>query len=233
MRVLVYYEEIDIVSQLVKYIKDYDINNDFMIHSQSTKEIFNKSNNEYDIYFIQYSYPLSETKMNLWEKYIHKNKNQVIFVFICDSIGMVENIPSLNPIFFIRKNRMARDLDKLFVFINKFIEKKNHFIKTTFNSQLSKLKFGDVIYIEDYGYETLFNMIDKKVLIFGRIEDIVEELKEATLIPIKKTCFINIDKINYIGSQYIILVNGEVLRVDRQYYDKMIDAYKENLIYGI
>ncbi len=104
-----------------------------------------------------------------------------------------------------------------------FIFKENLFIRS--NSQLLKLKFEDIVYLEaDANYTQVFTT-EKKYTIRSSMKELQEKLADNRFARVHKSFLINLEKIESIQAEFI-QISGKEIPIGRLQYSWLLRQIK-------
>lgn len=144
----------------------------------------------------------------------------------CENIGLiicseredfVFEVLNLQPVCFLRINKMEEDLDKLRISINEYLEKRDAIIRLKAGSMQLRLNLKAIIYIESYGHYLIIHTISGEYKIREKISNIVERINTKILVRIHKSYIVNLNFIEKIDSTSIQLKSKLILPIGKTF----------------
>ncbi|WP_297633144.1 LytTR family DNA-binding domain-containing protein [uncultured Clostridium sp.] len=124
---------------------------------------------------------------------------------------LVFEVLNLQPVCFIRINKLTEDMCKLQENINEYLEKKDTVIKLKAGSMQLRLNLKAIIYIESYGHYLIIHTTSGEYKIREKISNIVEKINRKILVRIHKSYIVNLNFIEKIDPSTVELKSKVVL----------------------
>lgn len=206
---------------LYKYSNQYRL--DFVIDCFENGDKLLKSNNKYEIIFIEY-FLLGKNGLEI-AKLLRKNNIYSKIIFISQNTKFILESFTVSPFRFLTKPLDDKILFK--TLDDYFSEKGVHhplWINNNFNTFC--IHTNDIFYIEADNKYCYIHLKDKKILCKKTMARVYDTLPKPHFQKINRAFIVNLDVINKYNSDNAQLSNGEKLHITRTYFK----SFKENYL---
>lgn len=192
------------------------------------QELFQNPNQikEWDVLFMDISMP-GENGMQVAAKVKQQNE-KIILVFITSYIDFAIEGYKINALRYVLKKDLKGALPEAVdaVCRQMKIQKKELFYDCLEGRQL--LAVPELYYIESKGHKLQLNVRDDRVYtMYGKLDDLEEQLNAYNFIRIHKSFLVNYQHIRSIKNYILTLDNGVELMIPRERYRQVKEQYYE------
>ncbi len=159
-------------------------------------------------------------------KHLHTNKNIKNIIFVSQNEGVIHDTLKLQPLYFIRKRHIDKDLEDAMHIVKESLS--NHNV-SGFNHNYVDVQ--DILYIESHDHDICIYNNHECIRIRTTLKKLEQELKEMNFVRIHRSYIVNIKKVKRIMSTYVILENDIKLEVGRRYKINIKDYVNQNILF--
>ncbi len=129
--------------------------------------------------------------------------------------------------FFIRKENLKHDLERLWIKINQDNVKNTDYIEIISDRKRQMILKKEIIYIESNRNKCQIYMIKEQYEVYRTLKSFLNELDSNQYFRLNSYTIINLEYVKSVSGKEVVLINGESFVLKRNYND-FIDAYHNN-----
>jgi len=212
---------IDLISgEIEKIFNDCDREIHIKKYSNPHFLIENFKANRYDLIFLDISMP--ELDGFQTAERLHEIHSDVNIIFVTAFDDMVYQVFFYKPVTFLKKSNFSDDLRNYIDLILKAVDDKNIFTVSDEAGKKVRINLSEIIYFESQKnyLKIYFKDNNKNIEIRKTLKSFLEEMNTPKLIQIHKSYAVNMDNVIKFKGNDIILSNGALLSVGRNFYDE-------------
>lgn len=216
-------------NKFAQILKDNGIIAEFNKFIDPVKFMESLKENNYDLVFLDISMsPVSGLEI---ADYISKNANFTRIVFITNHDVFARKTFRYSPIAFISKKFFYEELAENIEIIFNKLKVLTSYFSVVINKIPQKIKIADIYYIStdrDSINNIIIHKTDGTQLIQRKtIKSVLDEINNDVMVQINKGIIVNVANIKKleVNKTEIILDNGEMLTVSRNYYNILKEKY--------
>lgn len=163
--------------------------------------------------------------------YIKNGNEDAIIIFVSNRVGLVHKALEVQPTYFIRKNNLLKDMKVLSSIIKRIFKKRSDAIIFEYRGRKTSLFINDIIYAESLGHNIMLHTSNNSYEFRSNFQSLYKKFSQVKFSQIHKSYAININKILEIRKKEIVLEGNVILPLGRKYREKVVEDYKESLLY--
>lgn len=179
----------------------------------------------YDYYFIDIMLK-GENGINCGKEILSKNYFAKI-IYMSSEESLVYDTFVSKVYFFLRKEKLDEDLDKLEVKILQDSIKNSAYIEIISKRRKYLILKRDIIYIESNRNKCNVYTMDNQYEVYKTLKSFLSELDTNNFFRINSYTIINLENIKTVSNKKVILINDQVFMLKRN-YNNFVDAYHNN-----
>lgn len=224
MKILIIDDDLVFGEKLEKLINEKFNNkkNDIVVRS-SISDLDMKQ--KYDYYFIDILLE-GENGINCGKTIIDKNYFAKI-IYMSSEESLVYDTFVSKVYFFLRKENLKHDLERLWLKVNQDNIKNNDYIEIISDRKKQMILKRDIIYIESNRNKCQIYMIKNQYEVYKTLKSFLDELDTNQYFRLNSYTIINLEHVKNVNGKKVTLINDEVFVLKRNYND-FIDAYHNN-----
>ncbi len=180
---------------------------------------------KFDYYFIDIMLE-GENGINCGKMIIDKNYFAKI-IYMSSEESLVYDTFASKVYFFIRKENLKHDLERLWIKINQDNVKNTDYIEIISDRKRQMILKKEIIYIESNRNKCQIYMIKEQYEVYRTLKSFLNELDSNQYFRLNSYTIINLEYVKSVSGKEIVLINGESFVLKRNYND-FIDAYHNN-----
>lgn len=224
MKILIIDDDLVFGERLEKLINEKFNNkkNDIVVRS-SISDLDMKQ--KYDYYFIDILLE-GENGINCGKTIIDKNYFAKI-IYMSSEESLVYDTFVSKVYFFLRKENLKHDLERLWLKVNQDNIKNNDYIEIISDRKKQMILKRDIIYIESNRNKCQIYMIKDQYEVYKTLKSFLDELDTNQYFRLNSYTIINLEHVKNVNGKKVTLINDEVFVLKRNYND-FIDACHNN-----
>lgn len=159
--------------------------------------------------------------------YLGRISSRINIVFVTNRDDMVFEAIHSNPIRFIRKSHLNKELEEAILYLINKIAKETYIITFSNSKETCCFPIYDIWFLESKKHYVYFYVNDEVYKLRIKLSSCDEMLKDFGFIKTHGSYMVNIRRIKTIGTKKVILKNGVELPVSRS------NAEKIKLLYAV
>ena len=179
----------------------------------------------FDYYFIDIMLE-GENGINCGKMIIDKNYFAKI-IYMSSEESLVYDTFASKVYFFIRKENLKHDLERLWIKINQDNVKNTDYIEIISDRKRQMILKKEIIYIESNRNKCQIYMIKEQYEVYRTLKSFLNELDSNQYFRLNSYTIINLEYVKSVSGKEVVLINGESFVLKRNYND-FIDAYHNN-----
>lgn len=180
---------------------------------------------KFDYYFIDIMLE-GENGINCGKMIIDKNYFAKI-IYMSSEESLVYDTFASKVYFFIRKENLKHDLERLWIKINQDNVKNTDYIEIISDCKRQMILKKEIIYIESNRNKCQIYMIKEQYEVYRTLKSFLNELDSNQYFRLNSYTIINLEYVKSVSGKEVVLINGESFVLKRNYND-FIDAYHNN-----
>ena len=180
---------------------------------------------KFDYYFIDIMLE-GENGINCGKMIIDKNYFAKI-IYMSSEESLVYDTFASKVYFFIRKENLKHDLERLWIKINQDNVKNTDYIEIISDRKRQMILKKEIIYIESNRNKCQIYMIKEQCEVYRTLKSFLNELDSNQYFRLNSYTIINLEYVKSVSGKEVVLINGESFVLKRNYND-FIDAYHNN-----
>lgn len=180
---------------------------------------------KYDYYFIDIMLE-GENGINCGKTIIDKNYFAKI-IYMSSEESLVYDTFVSKVYFFLRKENLKQDLERLWLKVNQDNIKNNDYIEIISDRKKQMILKKDIIYIESNRNKCQIYMLKNQYEVYKTLKSFLDELDTNQYFRLNSYTIINLEYVKNVNGKKVTLINDEVFVLKRNYND-FIDAYHNN-----
>lgn len=180
---------------------------------------------KFDYYFIDIMLE-GENGTNCGKMIIDKNYFAKI-IYMSSEESLVYDTFASKVYFFIRKENLKHDLERLWIKINQDNVKNTDYIEIISDRKRQMILKKEIIYIESNRNKCQIYMIKEQYEVYRTLKSFLNELDSNQYFRLNSYTIINLEYVKSVSGKEVVLINGESFVLKRNYND-FIDAYHNN-----
>ena len=180
---------------------------------------------KFDYYFIDIMLE-GENGINCGKMIIDKNYFAKI-IYMSSEESLVYDTFASKVYFFIRKENLKHDLERLWIKINQDNVKNTDYIEIISDRKRQMILKKEIIYIESNRNKCQIYMIKEQYEVYRTLKSFLNELDSNQYFRLNSYTIINLEYVKSVSGKEVVLINGESFVLKRNYND-FIDAYYNN-----
>ena len=180
---------------------------------------------KFDYYFIDIMLE-GENGINCGKMIIDKNYFAKI-IYMSSEESLVYDTFASKVYFFIRKENLKHDLERLWIKINQDNVKNTDYIEIISDRKRQMILKKEIIYIESNRNKCQIYMIKEQYEVYITLKSFLNELDSNQYFRLNSYTIINLEYVKSVSGKEVVLINGESFVLKRNYND-FIDAYHNN-----
>lgn len=180
---------------------------------------------KFDYYFIDIMLE-GENGINCGKMIIDKNYFAKI-IYMSSEESLVCDTFASKVYFFIRKENLKHDLERLWIKINQDNVKNTDYIEIISDRKRQMILKKEIIYIESNRNKCQIYMIKEQYEVYRTLKSFLNELDSNQYFRLNSYTIINLEYVKSVSGKEVVLINGESFVLKRNYND-FIDAYHNN-----
>ena len=180
---------------------------------------------KFDYYFIDIMLE-GENGINCGKMIIDKNYFAKI-IYMSSEESLVYDTFASKVYFFIRKENLKHDLERLWIKINQDNVKNTDYIEIISDRKRQMILKKEIIYIESNRNKCQIYMIKEQYEVYRTLKSFLNELDSNQYFRLNSYTIINLEYVKSVSGKEVVLINGESFVLKRNYND-FIDAYHNN-----
>lgn len=180
---------------------------------------------KYDYYFIDIMLE-GENGINCGKTIIDKNYFAKI-IYMSSEESLVYDTFVSKVYFFLRKENLKQDLERLWFKVNQDNIKNNDYIEIISDRKKQMILKKDIIYIESNRNKCQIYMLKNQYEVYKTLKSFLDELDTNQYFRLNSYTIINLEYVKNVNGKKVTLINDEVFVLKRNYND-FIDAYHNN-----
>ncbi len=224
MKILIIDDDLVFGERLENFINEKfsDKKNDIVVEtSLSNVDLKQK----FDYYFIDIMLE-GENGINCGKTIIDKNYFAKI-IYMSSEESLVYDTFVSKVYFFLRKENLKQDLERLWLKINQDNIKNNDYIEIISDRKRQIILKKDIIYIESNRNKCQIYMLNNQYEVYKTLKSFLDELDTNQYFRLNNYTIINLEYVKNVNGKKVILINDEVFVLKRNYND-FINAYHNN-----
>lgn len=158
---------------------------------------------------------------------IRETNKEVYLVFITAFVDYAVEGYKVEPIRYILKDMLNKMLPECMETILHRLKLKGHKVKYSFIEGEKELLTGKLYYVESREHKLVFHMSTGQLHLYGKLDDIEDDLVDYGFIRIHKSYLLNIKHIQELGNYKAKLKTGDWLPIPREKYRHVKERYFE------
>lgn len=196
--------------------------NDIVIKNNITNLDLNQN---YDYYFIDIMLD-GENGINCGKTILDKNYfAKIIYMSSEDSLVYDTFVSKLY--FFLRKENLNKDLERLWYKIEQDNVKNNDYIEIISKRKRELILKKNIIYIESNRNKCQIYLLNGEYEVYKTLKSFLSELNADKFFRINSYTIINLEYIKNVSNKKITLINNKLFTLKRN-YSSFVDAYHNN-----
>lgn len=180
---------------------------------------------KFDYYFIDIMLE-GENGINCGKMIIDKNYFAII-IYMSSEESLVYDTFASKVYFFLRKENLKHDLERLWIKINQDNVKNTDYIEIISDRKRQMILKKEIIYIESNRNKCQIYMIKEQYEVYRTLKSFLNELDSNQYFRLNSYTIINLEYVKSVSGKEVVLINGESFVLKRNYND-FIDAYHNN-----
>ena len=180
---------------------------------------------KFDYYFIDIMLE-GENGINCGKMIIDKNYFAKI-IYMSSEESLVYDTFASKVYFFLRKENLKHDLERLWIKINQDNVKNTDYIEIISDRKRQMILKKEIIYIESNRNKCQIYMIRGQYEVYRTLKSFLNELDSNQYFRLNSYTIINLEYVKSVSGKEVVLINGESFILKRNYND-FIDAYHNN-----
>lgn len=180
---------------------------------------------KFDYYFIDIMLE-GENGINCGKMILDKNYFAKI-IYMSSEESLVYDTFASKVYFFIRKENLKHDLERLWIKINQDNVKNTDYIEIISDRRRQMILKKEIIYIESNRNKCQIYMIKEQYEVYRTLKSFLNELDSNQYFRLNSYTIINLEYVKSVSGKEVVLINGESFVLKRNYND-FIDAYHNN-----
>ena len=180
---------------------------------------------KFDYYFIDIMLE-GENGINFVKMIIDKNYFAKI-IYMSSEESLVYDTFASKVYFFLRKENLKHDLERLWIKINQDNVKNTDYIEIISDRKRQMILKKEIIYIESNRNKCQIYMIRGQYEVYRTLKSFLNELDSNQYFRLNSYTIINLEYVKSVSGKEVVLINGESFILKRNYND-FIDAYHNN-----
>ncbi|GEM_PF-261095 len=180
---------------------------------------------KFDYYFIDIMLE-GENGINCGKMIIDKNYFAKI-IYMSSEESLVYDTFASKVYFFLRKENLKHDLERLWIKINQDNVKNTDYIEIISDRKRQMILKKEIIYIESNRNKCQIYMIKEQYEVYRTLKSFLNELDSNQYFRLNSYTIINLEYVKSVSGKEVVLINGESFVLKRNYND-FIDAYHNN-----
>lgn len=180
---------------------------------------------KFDYYFIDIMLE-GENGINCGKMIIDKNYFAKI-IYMSSEESLVYDTFASKVYFFLRKENLKHDLERLWIKINQDNVKNTDYIEIISDHKRQMILKKEIIYIESNRNKCQIYMIKEQYEVYRTLKSFLNELDSNQYFRLNSYTIINLEYVKSVSGKEVVLINGESFVLKRNYND-FIDAYHNN-----
>lgn len=157
-----------------------------------------------------------------------KHRNSYI-IFVSAKYELVHQAMGLKCYYFIRKNSYDDDLQVFYSLIDKEL-KDDQFIELNYRSGKTLIPLNQIIYIECQNHYLRIVLDQNEYYDNRTLNKIISVLPNTIFVQIHRSYLINIKFLKQYKKDYLVMSNGDILKISYSYRNAFDEFYQEYLI---
>ena len=179
----------------------------------------------YDYYFIDIMFD-GENGINCGKAILDKNYFAKI-IYMSSEDSLVYDTFVSKVYFFLRKEKLIQDLERLWYKIEQDSIKNNDYIEIISKRKREFLLKKDIIYIESNRNKCQIYLLDGQYEVYKTLKSFLSELNADKFFRINNYTIINLEYVKSVNNKRITLTNDTQFTLKRN-YNSFVDAYHNN-----
>lgn len=196
--------------------------NDILVKDAITNVDLNQN---YDYYFIDILLD-GENGINCGKAILEKNYFAKI-IYMSSEESLVYDIFVSKVYYFLRKEKLESDLERLWEKIEKDSIKNCNYLEIICNRKKEVILKKDIVYIESNRNKCKIYLLDNQYEIYKTLKSFQNELDRDIFFRINNYTIINLEHIKSVSHKKITLINDKTFTLKRN-YDSFVNAYHNN-----
>lgn len=180
---------------------------------------------KFDYYFIDIMLE-GENGINCGKMIIDKNYFAKI-IYMSSEESLVYDTFASKVYFFLRKENLKHDLERLWIKINQDNVKNTDYIEIISDRKRQMILKKEITYIESNRNKCQIYMIKEQYEVYRTLKSFLNELDSNQYFRLNSYTIINLEYVKSVSGKEVVLINGESFVLKRNYND-FIDAYHNN-----
>ena len=180
---------------------------------------------KFDYYFIDIMLA-GENGINCGKMILDKNYFAKI-IYMSSEESLVYDTFASKVYFFLRKENLKHDLERLWIKINQDKVKNTDYIEIISDRKRQMILKKEIIYIESNRNKCQIYMIKDQYEVYRTLKSFLNELDSNQYFRLNSYTIINLEHVKSVSGKEVILINGESFILKRNYND-FINAYHNN-----
>ena len=180
---------------------------------------------KFDYYFIDIMLE-GENGINCGKMIIDKNYFAKI-IYMSSEESLVYDTFASKVYFFLRKENLKHDLERLWIKINQDNVKNTDYIEIISDRKRQMILKKEIIYIESNRNKCQIYMIKEQYEVYRTLKSFLNELDSNQYFRLNSYTIINLEYVKSVSGKEVVLINGESFVLKRNYND-FIDEYHNN-----
>lgn len=180
---------------------------------------------KFDYYFIDIMLE-GENGINCGKMIIDKNYFAKI-IYMSSEESLVYDTFASKVYFFLRKENLKHDLERLWIKINQDNVKNTDYIEIISDRKRQMILKKEIIYIESNRNKCQIYIIKEQYEVYRTLKSFLNELDSNQYFRLNSYTIINLEYVKSVSGKEVVLINGESFVLKRNYND-FIDAYHNN-----
>ena len=180
---------------------------------------------KFDYYFIDIMLE-GENGINCGKMIIDKNYFAKI-IYMSSEESLDYDTFASKVYFFLRKENLKHDLERLWIKINQDNVKNTDYIEIISDRKRQMILKKEIIYIESNRNKCQIYMIKEQYEVYRTLKSFLNELDSNQYFRLNSYTIINLEYVKSVSGKEVVLINGESFVLKRNYND-FIDAYHNN-----
>lgn len=224
MKILIIDDDLVFGERLENFINEKfsDKKNDIVVETSISNVDLKQ---EFDYYFIDIMLE-GENGINCGKTIIDKNYFAKI-IYMSSEESLVYDTFVSKVYFFLRKENLKQDLERLWLKINQDNIKNNDYIEIISDRKRQIILKKDIIYIESNRNKCQIYMLNNQYEVYKTLKSFLDELDTNQYFRLNNYTIINLEYVKNVNGKKVILINDEVFVLKRNYND-FINAYHNN-----
>lgn len=224
MKVLIIEDDFIFGENLKKLINEKfdEKKNDIVIKNNITNLDLNQN---YDYYFIDIMLD-GENGINCGKTILDKNYFAKI-IYMSSEDSLVYDIFISKVYFFLRKENLNQDLERLWHKIEQDSIKNNDYIEIISKRKRELILKKDIIYIESNRNKCQIYLLNGEYEVYKTLKSFLSELNADKFFRINSYTIINLEYIKNVNNKKITLINNKLFTLKRN-YSSFVEAYHNN-----